>query len=307
MPKLRGKNCLITGAASGIGRSLAIGLAKEEMNLFITDIDMDKLENVKEEIKPLGVQVFTAKCDVSKYEDFVKLADKVYEKFEYIDLLINNAGIGGGSFVENLELEDWKKIFDINLWSVIYSLKVFLPKMLDRGEGHIVNTASGAGVVGLPFHLNYVASKFAVCGITEGLYSELRDRGIYTSAICPTVIKSNIIDKTDIKIPPEILKEIDEKELEEKKQLFKESFWRQYSEGGLTPDQAAKKYIKGIKKRKLYIYDKRILSIAVFLKSVFQGLYKRVLRKQAKTHGKEIENALEEAGIKKDIVSEDKS
>jgi short-subunit dehydrogenase len=297
MTKLRNKNCLITGAASGIGRALALGLAKEGMNLFISDLDLGNLNKVKEEIASLGVKVFTGKCDVSKYEDFVSLAGEVYAKLGDIDLLINNAGIGSGSFAESMELADWKKVLDVNLWSIIYSLKVFLPRMLQRGSGHIVNTGSGAGVVGQPYHLDYVASKFAVVGISEGLYSEIHDRGIDVSVICPTIIKTNIIDRSAVRIPPELAKDIDQKELDAKLELFKNAFWREYTKKGLTPEQAAKRYIKGIKKRKLYIFDKRIVSLAIFLKAVFPGLYKRVLQGQGKEHAQIIEKALKEAGI----------
>jgi len=297
MAKLKNKNCLITGAASGIGRALAIGLAKEGMNLFITDLDLVNLDKVKEEIAALGVKVFTGKCDVSKYDDFVNLAGDVYAKLGEIDLLINNAGIGSGSFAESMELDDWKKVLDVNLWSIIYSLKVFLPRMLQRGSGHIVNTGSGAGVVGQPYHLDYVASKFAVVGISEGLYSEIHDRGIDVSVICPTIIKTNIIERSDVRIPPELAKDIDQKELDAKLELFKTVFWREYTKKGLTPEEAAKRYIKGIKKRKLYIFDKRIVPLAMFLKAVFQGLYKRILRGQGKEHAQIIEKALKEAGI----------
>ena len=107
MKKLHGKNCVITGAASGIGRSLAIGLAKEGMNLFISDIHMERLESVKKEIEALGNKVFMTKCDVTKYEDFVKLADLVNDQLGEIDMLINNAGIGSGAYAETMELEDW--------------------------------------------------------------------------------------------------------------------------------------------------------------------------------------------------------
>ncbi|MHA1279199.1 MAG: SDR family NAD(P)-dependent oxidoreductase [Candidatus Helarchaeota archaeon] len=306
MVKLKGKNGLLTGAASGIGRALALGLAKEGVNLLLADIDMKNLEDVKREIEVTGVQVFTTKCDVSKYEDFIKLANTFYTNFNNLDLLINNAGIGSGAFAETMDLDDWKKIFGINLWSIIYSLKVFLPRMLERGTGHIVNTGSGAGVVGQPFHLDYVASKFAVVGISEGLYSEIRDRGINVSVICPTVIKTNIIDRSDVKVPPWMLNQLNPSELEEKKELFKRAFWRLYTEKGLTPEKAAKRYIKGIKKRKLYIYDKRIVPFAIFIKAAFQGFYKRILRGQGRHHLKMIDEALGEAGFERNDSSKEK-
>ena len=178
MKKLKGKNCLITGAASGIGRSLAILLAKEGMNLCIVDIDTDNLESVRKEIDDLGANVYSRRCDVSKLEEIQKIADEFYEKLGDVDLLINNAGVAGGGFIKDISYEEWKRVLDVNLWSIIYSVNVFLPKMLERGSGHFVNTGSGAGIIGLPYHIHYVASKFAVVGLTEALYSELYDSGV---------------------------------------------------------------------------------------------------------------------------------
>ncbi len=114
MKTLNGKNCLITGAASGIGRTLAIGLAKEGMNLFLSDFDMEGLENVKKEVAKSRIQVFTGKCDVSKLEDYKKLTDQAAAQMGDVDLLINNAGIAGAGLIEDLGPEDWKHVMDVN-------------------------------------------------------------------------------------------------------------------------------------------------------------------------------------------------
>ena len=300
MAELQGKNCLITGAASGIGRQLALGLAKEGMNLYITDINLQRLEELKKEIEQLGVKVFIGLCDVSKFEDYQKISTDFDSKLGDLDLLINNAGISGGGFIEDYELEDWKKILDVNLWGVIYALKVFLPKMLERGSGHIVNTASGAGIVGLPNHLHYVASKFAVVGISEGLYAEIADRGIDVSVICPSHVKTNIIDNSKINIPMKLLKGRTEQEIKEKMAEFKEKFWEDYNKGAQTVEQVVQKYIKGIKKRKLYIFDRRILPIAQFIKGISQRLYKRILKREGRHNTQLIEGIFTEIGINKD-------
>jgi short-subunit dehydrogenase len=241
MKNLVNKNCLITGASHGIGRSLSMLLAKEGANLYITDIDMDNLQKTKDEIEGIGAKVISSKCDISKVEDFEKLAEDFSKQLGDVDILINNAGIAGGAFLEDLEFEEWKKILDINLWGIIHSLKVFLPKMLKRGSGHIINTGSGAGIVGLPFHPHYVASKFAVVGITEALYSEFSHRGLKFSVICPTRVKTNIINTSDIKIPRDMITSKDDKEYEDKYKEFKRIFWEKYSElGGLTPTRQQK-------------------------------------------------------------------
>lgn len=294
--KLKDKNCVITGAATGIGRCLALGLAKEGMNLFMADIQVENLEKVKQEAEKSGVRVFTARCDVARYEDFEDLAREVYAWLGDVDLLINNAGIAGGGFVESLELQEWKRVLDVNLWGIIHSLKVFLPRMLQRGSGHIVNTGSGAGVVGIPHHIPYIASKFAVVGISEALYSELSQRGIKVSVICPTKVKTRIMDRTNIAAPQGIVTG-NQEEIDRKSREFRESFEKGYFKHALSPEQVAGKYIKGIKKEKLYIFDGRIVPLAMFMKAVSQGLYKRVLRKEGEKNLKLIEEALSEAGI----------
>ena len=115
MKELKDKNCFLTGAASGIGRSFALALAKEGMNLFISDINMEDLEKVKKEVEAFGAKVFAKRCDVSKYEDFENATNAFYEKLGDVDLLINKAGIAiSGSAIE-LELEDWKKVLDVYL------------------------------------------------------------------------------------------------------------------------------------------------------------------------------------------------
>ncbi|MHA1266607.1 MAG: SDR family NAD(P)-dependent oxidoreductase [Candidatus Helarchaeota archaeon] len=297
--KLRGKNCLLTGAASGIGRALARCLAKEKVNLFLADIDMENLEKVKNELDPLESKVFIGRCDVSSYADFEHLAQEVYSNLDEVDILINNAGIAAGGYVETFELADWKRVLDINLWSIIYSIKVFLPRMLERGAGYIVNTGSGAGVVGLPNHIPYVTSKFAVVGLSEALYSELSDRGIDVSVICPTVIKTNIIDRTPIAIPPEYLLQIkDEQEKQMKVEAFKRAFWDIYTRKAINVDKAAKSYVKGLKKRKLYIFDKRLVPLGQFIKGVSQSLYMRLLRREGSQYRAMIDEALAKIGLK---------
>ena len=294
--KLKDKNCVITGAASGIGRCLALGLAKEGMNLFMADIQVENLEKVKEEIEKMGVRVFTARCDVAKYEDLENLAREVYARLGDVDLLINNAGIAGGGFVESIELEEWRRVLDVNLWGIIHSLKAFLPRMLQRGSGHIVNTGSGAGVVGIPHHIPYIASKFAVVGISEALYSELNSRGIKVSVICPTKVKTSIMDRTNIAVLPGVVTGSQE-EFDRKSREFRKAFEKRYFKHALAPEEVAGKYIKGIKKEKLYIFDGRTVPLAMLVKAVSQRLYKGVLRKEGEKNLKLIRKALAEAGI----------
>ena len=209
MNDFKDKNGFITGAASGIGRSFAFALAKRGMNLYITDINVEALEKVKSEVEKKGVTVFASKCDVSKYKDFEKAANDFYDKFEGLDLLINNAGISMGFDMFNIDLKVWKKVLDTDLSSIIYSMKVFLPCMVKRGSGHIVNMASGAGILGVAEPIPYIAAKFGVVGLSETFFARLKNLGINVSVLVPSWVKTNIleIDTDKIQYPPKLLKD----------------------------------------------------------------------------------------------------
>ncbi|MFX0070539.1 MAG: SDR family NAD(P)-dependent oxidoreductase [Candidatus Hermodarchaeota archaeon] len=251
MKDLKNKNCFLTGAASGIGHAFAVQLAKEGMNLFISDIDMQNLELVRKEIEEMGVKVIIGRCDVSKFEDFENIAKEFYSKLGDVDLLINNAGIAIGGPIEELELEDWKNVLDVNLWSIIHSIKAFLPRMLERKSGHIVNVASGAGIFGSAEPLPYIASKFAVVGISEALYGQLYNRGIRISVIVPSYIRTNIFLTSKHKFPKKLVKDYGIEKIEE---IYKK-YLKDIGSKAVLPKRAIRKYIAQIKENRLYVYD----------------------------------------------------
>ncbi|MFW9875087.1 MAG: SDR family NAD(P)-dependent oxidoreductase [Candidatus Thorarchaeota archaeon] len=253
MKELKGKNCFITGAASGIGRSMALELAREGMNLYITDINLVDLENVKEDIEKIGVNIVSNKCDVSKFEDWVKCEENFRSTLGDIDLLVNNAGIAIGGNIIQLELEDWEKVFGVNLWSIIYSLKTFVPRMIAKGSGHLVNVASGAGIFGSPEPLPYVTTKFAVVGLSEALFGNFNSMGINVSVICPWVIATNIWSTSEMKVPQKLIEDVGEEKIEEMMNEVRKGFL----EIAVSPDDVAKIYVKEIKENKLYICDNK--------------------------------------------------
>ena len=251
MRELKNRICFITGAASGIGRSFALALAKEGMNLFISDIDMENLESVKKEIETIGGNVNAYKCDVSRLDDFKKIAVKLYSTLGDVDLLINNAGMAIVGNVVDLQIEDWKRVLDVNLWSVIYSIKVFLPRMLQRGSGHIVNVASGTGVIATADPVPYITSKFAVVGLSEALYGHLSRHGINVSVIIPTYVRTNIFSNALPRFPKKLIENLSKQKLVK----FRELMVAEYLSKASSPDRVVKKYINGIKKNKLYISE----------------------------------------------------
>ena len=197
MSRLHGQTCVITGAASGIGRAFAHALHREGMTLFLADLNVDGLIEVVTEIERDGGTAHHARCDVSSREDMETLAATAIESLGHIDMLINNAGVGGGGLIEDLNREDWQPCIDVNLWSIIHATQSFLPHMMERGRGHFINVGSGAGIVGIPYHIQYVTSKFGVVGLSEALYSELCHAypGIAVSVVCPFFLNTNIIER----------------------------------------------------------------------------------------------------------------
>ncbi|MHA1988841.1 MAG: SDR family NAD(P)-dependent oxidoreductase [Promethearchaeota archaeon] len=253
MKDFKDKNAFITGAASGIGRSFALALAKRGMNLFITDINMEGLEKVKKEVEKKGIKVFTGKCDVAKYKDFEKVANEFYNKLGEVDLLINNAGISLGVDILNIDLKAWQKVIDTNLSSIIYSIKAFLPRMVKRGSGYIANVASGAGISGIAEPIPYIASKFGVVGLSETFFARLKNLGINVSVIVPMWIKTNIIviDLEKMVYPPKLLKDYGKEKLDEAYGTLMDVI----AEGAISPDDAVEKYLEGIEKNQLYVFD----------------------------------------------------
>lgn len=295
MKDFKDKNCFITGAASGIGRSFALALAKRGMNLFITDINMEGLEKVKLDIEKKGVKVFAGTCDVSKYEDFEKSAKDFYNTLGDVDLLINNAGISMGGDILNIDLEVWKKVIDTNLWSVIHSMKAFLPRMIKRGSGHIISVASGAGVLGSAEPLPYIASKFGVVGLSETFYARLKNLGINVSVIVPRWIKTNIlvIDTDRIEYPPKLLKDFGKEKLDE----VYGSLMDVIAEGAISPDLAVKRYIRGIKKNRLYVFDSPIYLELLAMKGKDPQQYEDLLVEGITSRGKVFREHFHKHGI----------
>lgn len=300
MKNLAGKTCVITGAASGIGRQFALQLSQEGMRLALADIDMEGLEKVKKQIEADGGEVHIFKCDVTKVEDFKELKKGALAALGEIDMLINNAGVGGAGLVEELEPKDWEFCINVNLWSMINSTHVFLPYFTERAEGHIVNVGSGAGIVGIPYHIQYVVSKFSVVGFTEALYSEMSTSfpKLKVSLVCPFFLKTNIIDRSPIKIPTRLVPDGAHDELAGRMDEFKAIFWDKYTAGALPVEKAVAKYIKGIKKEKLYIFDNVQVALAQFLKGLPGPIYRMVLKSEDKRHIKLIKDSIKEMGIK---------
>jgi len=188
--ELRGKVAVVTGGASGIGRAIGAAMRAEGMEVVLSDIEPDRLQAVAAE---MGAHPVPA--DVSRAEDVDALARAAVERFGTVDVLCNNAGIGPMAALPDLTLGDWRWMIDVNLWGVIHGVQRFLPILrANAGGGHIVNTASMAGLMPVPSLVPYCASKYAVVGLSEAMAIELAADGgrIGVSILCPGPVRSNL-------------------------------------------------------------------------------------------------------------------
>ena len=186
--KLKDKVAIVTGAGQGIGRGIALALAKEGAKVVVSDVS-DKTNEVVKEIENLGSVAIAVKTDVSRTEDTEKLAKTTLEKFGKIDILVNNAGIYPFQPLVEMTEQDWDRVLDINLKGVFNCTKAVLPKMIEQKSGAIINIASIAGaVVGYMNLAHYSASKGGILGFTRSSALELAQHGIRVNAIAPGAI-----------------------------------------------------------------------------------------------------------------------
>lgn len=197
MDPFRDRVAVITGGASGIGLALARAFAARGARLCLADIDEDALAEAERDLAAGGAQVRGVPTDVRRREDVVALADAAFAHFGEVHLVCNNAGIAVLGPVAKATSADWELTMAVNFWGVAHGVSVFLPRLVDQGRGgHILNTASMAGCVGMPGFGLYCASKFAVVGLSEALAREAAEHGIGVSVLCPMIVDTGIIRNT---------------------------------------------------------------------------------------------------------------
>jgi len=196
MRDLNGKLTLVTGAASGIGRETAKQLAQAGARLILCDVNEDGLRAIEAEVNGISECVLASIVDVSDTEAMRAFADEVHANHGTLDILVNNAGVGISSSIINTTLDDWDWVLGINLKGVIHGLQFFVPPMVERGSGHVVNVASivcffvGVGATA------YITSKFAVFGMYEATREDLAGTGVNVSTICPGFTNTGFISNS---------------------------------------------------------------------------------------------------------------
>ena len=193
MESFRDKTAVVTGGGSGIGRALALALARERARVVLADVDEPAMEHVAREVGALGVEALTVRTDVSDLGQVQALADRAWKRFGAVHVLCNNAGVAALGGLERATHRDWQWVLGVNLWGVIHGVEVFVPRMIAGGErGHIVNTASMAGLIASQGLGVYNTSKYAVVGLSETLAKDLKPYGIGVSVLCPMGVQTRI-------------------------------------------------------------------------------------------------------------------
>ena len=260
---------VITGAASGIGRALALGLAKEGIaGIAISDVNAEGLAETAELAASNEVALSTHIVNVSDFDQMERLADEVIEKHGYVTHLINNAGVGLLGTFEHISIEDMRWLMGINFWGVVHGCKVFLPTLLEQPEAHIVNISSVFGLIAPEEQSAYCASKFAVRGFTESLLHEYAGTNLNVSSVHPGGVLTNIARNSKLG---------ENTPLEWKDQGAR--FFDRVAKS--TPEHAAETIITGIKKKNPRILiGKDARAISTFAR-LFPKNYLRVIERLA--------------------------
>ena len=204
MQDVRNKVAVITGGASGMGRAFADRFAAEGMKLVLADIEEPELARAVDELKATGAEAIGVRTDVASIDDVRAVRERALEAFGAVHVVCNNAGVAGGSVIDS-PIEMWRWVLGVNLWGVIHGCNVFLPDLLAQDEGHIVNTASIAGLGGAAGLGVYCTSKFAVVGLSESLHHDLvaRNSHVGVSVLCPGFVNTRIFE-SERNMPDEV-------------------------------------------------------------------------------------------------------
>ena len=272
MKELKGKVAAVTGAASGLGRSMALAFAGEGMDVALADVDEVNLTSVQDEVLAKGVRAITLKVDVSQADQVQVFRDQTLTRLGGVHVVCNNAGVSPLGPVWENSLADWEWILGVNLWGVIHGVRAFAPYLIALNEGHIVNTASVAGLISPPGSGAYNVTKHAVVALSETLYHDLRERNsaVGVSDLCPAYVPTGIVDSErsrpdKYRNPPEE----PSPELIAKQAMLRKAVMS----GKISADQVAQAVVAAIKEERFYIlpHERIAGAIRARMQDILQG------------------------------------
>ncbi len=251
MSELRDRVALITGGASGIGRSIAHALRNEGSRVVLADIDEKGLDTVSRELGDAPRYLL----DVADPDAVQAFSQRVEAEVGPVDILVNCAGVAHLAEAQDTSLRDWEKILSVNLWGAIHTINAFLPRMYSQGKGHIVNIASTAGIYPVPQCIAYATSKYGMVGLSETLALEGRALGLRVTIVCPNFTKTPMISGRS--------------PIEEKFPWMGRYLEKLYR----NPDQVAAGVVKAIKKDRLFYIDSLPAKLMYFFHKLGRGAF----------------------------------
>lgn len=263
-----GKRCFLTGAASGIGRSTALTLAAEGAELFLTDRNAEGLEQTVADARALGATVSAHRAlDISQYDEVAAFAADIHDAHPSMDVVMNIAGVSAWGTVSNLEHRHWESMVSINLMGPIHVIETFVPPMVLAGRGgHLVNVSSAAGLVALPWHAAYSASKYGLRGLSEVLRFDLARHRIGVSVVVPGAVKTPLVQSVEIagidRNDPKVSKWVD-----------------RFSGHAVSPEVVADKILRGVSRNRYLIYTSHDIRALYAFKRIAWWPYSVAMRR----------------------------
>ncbi len=255
----QGKTSLISGAAGGIGLALAKEFGSLGMNIVIADIDEAALADAKKQLEALNVNVLACKLDVTDYAQWEHCVEQTITKFGKLHMVVNNAGVGGiPGKIEQTDHAIWRWVIDVNLMGVLYGTQAATPELKRHGEGGwIINVASMAGMMGVPYSSAYAATKAAVVSMTESWAVELKRHNIQVSALCPAFVQTRIHESTRNKQDKYKSEKPAAPFSAQEKERFKKSVGQAAAlvESGITTELLAKRVVEALNSDQMYIFS----------------------------------------------------
>lgn len=263
-----GKRCLVTGAASGIGRATALRLAEQGAELYLTDRDAAGLAQTVSDVRALGAQVAQHRAlDIANYHDVAAFAADIHTRHPSMDVVMNIAGVSAWGTVDQLTHEHWSKIVAINLMGPIHVIETFVPPMVAAGRGgHLVNVSSAAGLVALPWHAAYSASKYGLRGLSEVLRFDLARHRIGVSVVVPGAVQTPLVNTVEIagvdREHPKVARWVE-----------------RFGSHAVSPEKAAEKILSGVAKDRYLVYTSADIRALYAFKRLAWWPYSLVMRR----------------------------
>ncbi len=265
--ELHDRRVLITGAASGIGRALAEAAGRDGAHLVLTDRNEAPLQQIAGELTAAGVTVALARpADVADLAQVQALAAAVHAQGGSVDVVMNVAGIAAWGTVDRLEHRHWQAMIDVNLMGPIHVIESFVPAMIAAGRGgHVVNISSAAGLLGLPWHAPYSASKFGLRGVSEVLRFDLRRHRIGVSLVCPGAVATGLTDTIEVagvdQTGPDFTRLV-----------------KRFRKHAVTPERAASAILAGVRRNRYLVYTSRDIQAIHVIQRVCPPAYTLIMR-----------------------------